>query len=209
MFRQNHVNVVITLMVIVNAINMGGQRNSWDYYGWRKISLSTSSYTQIDWNQTLITKINQVSNQIHQETLRGGCNLISIHPKMLLLLQTLQFFSGEEGQLKLARYKIAIDKDIPFGKILVSHHDPMFETLRLSNMVLSIEEEVVNEVPEPIDGFDYSWAIEPRVLTMKFLLINSDEHVKALANPNIRVVSEDMLTQEITVLNYRVNDEQR
>ena len=45
----------------------------WDYNGWRRIS-QTTSYTQKDWNQTLITAINQLSAQIHKSTLRGGAN---------------------------------------------------------------------------------------------------------------------------------------
>jgi hypothetical protein len=49
----------------------------WDYNGWRRIS-QTTNYTQKDWNQTLITAINQLSAQIHKSTLRGGANWIVV-----------------------------------------------------------------------------------------------------------------------------------
>jgi hypothetical protein len=32
----------------------------WDYNGWRRGTQTTSQYTQKDWNQTLITAINQI-----------------------------------------------------------------------------------------------------------------------------------------------------
>ena len=47
----------------------------WDWNGWRKASLAANAYTQKDWNQTLITKVNQISAQIHKSTLRGGAKI--------------------------------------------------------------------------------------------------------------------------------------
>jgi len=47
----------------------------WDYNGWKRVSTAATPYTQKEWNQTLITKINQVSAQIHKSTLRVWCKL--------------------------------------------------------------------------------------------------------------------------------------
>ena len=48
----------------------------WDYNGWKRGTAANplTQYTQKDWNQTLITAINQISAQIHKSTLRGGAN---------------------------------------------------------------------------------------------------------------------------------------
>jgi len=43
----------------------------WDYNGWKRLGSNAVPYTQKDWNQTLITAINQISAQIHKSTLRG------------------------------------------------------------------------------------------------------------------------------------------
>ena len=53
----------------------------WDYNEWKYGAAGGTpfmGYTQKDWNQTLVTKINQLSAQIHKTTLRGGANWIVI-----------------------------------------------------------------------------------------------------------------------------------
>jgi len=61
----------------------------WDYNGWRRLSLTTS-YTQKDWNQTLITAINQLSAQIHKSTLRGGANWIVVSSEVSAIFDDLE-----------------------------------------------------------------------------------------------------------------------
>ena len=52
----------------------------WDYNGWKRAHNGGgfNAYTQKEWNQTLITKINQLSAQIHKSTLRGGANFVIV-----------------------------------------------------------------------------------------------------------------------------------
>lgn len=38
----------------------------WDYNGWQRLGTTSTVYTQKDWNQTLMTKINQISAQIQK-----------------------------------------------------------------------------------------------------------------------------------------------
>jgi hypothetical protein len=45
----------------------------WDYNGWKRLGGNAVPYTQKDWNQTLITAINQISAQIHKSTLKRWC----------------------------------------------------------------------------------------------------------------------------------------
>ena len=50
----------------------------WDYNGWQRLGTTSTVYTQKDWNQTIMTKINQISAQIQKSTLRGGANWIIV-----------------------------------------------------------------------------------------------------------------------------------
>ena len=66
----------------------------WDYNEWRYGNGGTAfqGYTQKDWNQTLITKINQVSAQIHKTTLRGGANWIVVSSEVSAVFDDLEYF---------------------------------------------------------------------------------------------------------------------
>ncbi|MDB4343189.1 hypothetical protein OAA26_00530 [bacterium] len=53
--------------------------------------------TQGQWFQTLGTKINKVSNQIHQLTLRGGANFIVLSPTVATILESIPGFAAADG----------------------------------------------------------------------------------------------------------------
>jgi hypothetical protein len=106
----------------------------WDYNGWRRLSLTTS-YTQKDWNQTLITAINQLSAQIHKSTLRGGANWIVVSSEISAIFDDLEYFhvsnaSPEQDQYNMGiervgtlagRYQVYRDPYFPANTVLVGH----------------------------------------------------------------------------------------
>jgi hypothetical protein len=106
----------------------------WDYNGWRRIS-STTSYTQKDWNQTLITAINQLSAQIHKSTLRGGANWIVVSSEVSAIFDDLEYFhvsnaSPEQDQYNMGiervgtlagRYQVYRDPYFPPNQVLIGH----------------------------------------------------------------------------------------
>jgi len=106
----------------------------WDYNGWRRLSLTTS-YTQKDWNQTLITAINQLSAQIHKSTLRGGANWIIVSSEVSAIFDDLEYFhvsnaSPEQDQYNMGiervgtlsgRYQVYRDPYFPPNQILIGH----------------------------------------------------------------------------------------
>jgi len=53
--------------------------------------------TQGQWFQTLGTKINKVSNKIHQLTLRGGANFIVLSPTVATILESIPGFAASDG----------------------------------------------------------------------------------------------------------------
>jgi hypothetical protein len=106
----------------------------WDYNGWRRLS-NTTSYTQKDWNQTLITAINQLSAQIHKSTLRGGANWIVVSSEVSAIFDDLEYFhvsnaSPEQDQYNMGiervgtlagRYQVYRDPYFPPNQVLVGH----------------------------------------------------------------------------------------
>jgi len=81
----------------------------WDYNGLRR--QSTSYYgTQKDWNQTLITKINQISAQIHKSTLRGGASWVVVSPEISAVLYDLEYFHVSNASPEQDKYNMGIEK---------------------------------------------------------------------------------------------------
>ena len=106
----------------------------WDYNGWRRIG-ATTSYTQKDWNQTLITVINQLSAQIHKSTLRGGANWIVVSSEVSAIFDDLEYFhvsnaAPEQDQYNMGiervgtlagRYQVYRDPYFPPNQVLIGH----------------------------------------------------------------------------------------
>jgi hypothetical protein len=106
----------------------------WDYNGWRRIP-GNMTYTQKDWNQTLITAINQLSAQIHKSTLRGGANWIVVSSEVSAIFDDLEYFhvsnaSPEQDQYNMGiervgtlagRYQVYRDPYFPANQILIGH----------------------------------------------------------------------------------------
>ena len=109
----------------------------WDYNEWKygNGGNSFAGYTQKDWNQTLITKVNQVSAQIHKSTLRGGANWIVVSSEVSAVFDDLEYFhvsnaSPEQDSYNMGiekvgtlagRYQVYRDPYFPAGKILMGH----------------------------------------------------------------------------------------
>lgn len=81
----------------------------WDYNGLRKQS-STYYGTQKDWNQTLITKINQISAQIHKAVLRGGASWVVVSPEISAVFDDLEYFHVSNASPEQDKYNMGIEK---------------------------------------------------------------------------------------------------
>jgi hypothetical protein len=82
----------------------------WDYNGWRKASTAASPYTQKDWNQTLITRVNQTSAQIHKSTLRGGANFIVVSSEISAIFDDLEYFHVSDANPEQDQYNMGIER---------------------------------------------------------------------------------------------------
>ena len=69
--------------------------NEWNGSGFTIDSdvAAASAYTRNTWFQTLGTKLNKVSNKIHQLTMRGGANFIVASPDVCTILESIPAFT--------------------------------------------------------------------------------------------------------------------
>ena len=108
----------------------------WDYNGWQRIGTTSTGYTQKDWNQTLMTKMNMISAQIQKSTLQGGANFVVVSAEISAVLNDLEYFhvtdaSAESTQYNMGiekigslqgRYQIIVDPYAPYWSLIMGHH---------------------------------------------------------------------------------------
>jgi len=60
-----------------------------------------TAYTQGTWFQTLGTKIQKVSNKIHQKTMRGGANFLVCSPDVATILESIPGYAADTDGTKM------------------------------------------------------------------------------------------------------------
>lgn len=96
-------------------------QNEWDYLEWSNRSFFPDyNSAQIDWNQTLVTKVNQLSAQIFKSSMSSGGSTIILRPKLLPLIESLEFYNPKDKKLS-GRYDVEIDYKIDDDVIFVLH----------------------------------------------------------------------------------------
>ena len=98
----------------------------WDYNGWKRFSAGQAPYTQKDWNQTLITAINQLSAQIHKSTLRGGANWIVCSSEVSAIFDDLEYFHVSNASPDQDQYNMGIEKVGTLSGRFTVYRDPYF-----------------------------------------------------------------------------------
>jgi len=101
----------------------------WDYNEWRYGGTSGATlqgYTQKDWNQTLVTKINQISAQIHKTTLRGGANWIVVSSEVSAVFDDLEYFHVSNAEPEQDQYNMGIEKIGSLSGRYQVYRDPYF-----------------------------------------------------------------------------------
>jgi hypothetical protein len=96
----------------------------WDYFGWRKAASASNAYTQKDWNQTLLTIVNQISAQIHKTTLRGGANFIVVSSEISAIFDDLEYFHVSDASAEQDEYNMGIEKVGSLGGRYQVYRDP-------------------------------------------------------------------------------------
>ncbi len=101
MLYQNAATTEYWSAVNNQAVNSTGVSNSnLGYYN-----------SQGGWFQTLGTKLQKVSNIIHQKTLRGGANFMIISPKVATIIESIPGFAADtDGAADTMKYAFGVQK---------------------------------------------------------------------------------------------------
>ena len=86
--------------------------------------------SQGQWFQTLGTKIQKLSNTIHQKTLRGGANFMVLSPAVSTIIESIPGFAGDvDGDVEKSTYAFGVQKigALGGGKIKVYKNPYMLE----------------------------------------------------------------------------------
>lgn len=82
---------------------------TWDVNGWKRNDVYT--YLQKDWNQTLITKVNQCSAYIHQQSGIGGATVIEVGTNLEGIINDLDYCNSNDNRLG-SRYDVVFKKEL-------------------------------------------------------------------------------------------------
>jgi hypothetical protein len=109
-------------MLFENAATTGywsaANNTFWNGSGFTTVSANSQSgnlsgyyNSQGEWFQTIGTVLQQVSNKIHQKTLRGGANFLVCSPSVATILESIPgFASSSDGDVTKASYAFGIQK---------------------------------------------------------------------------------------------------
>lgn len=129
------------LPLLRRMLDAAAWRSRWDYNGWSKHR--NSNYTQKEWNQTLVTKINEISAQIHKCNEYGSADTLSVSPEALCVLEDLEYFVREGDRMFLGRnrnYEIHVNKYMQPNAMIVCRIviDPeeWFENNRMMGVIM-------------------------------------------------------------------------
>ena len=95
------------------------------------VQAQASAYTQQQWFQTLGTKIQKVSNVIHQKTLRGGANFMVVSPQVATILESMNGFVVNSDASE-TRYAMGVSKVGQFNSRIQVYKNPYM----LENQIL-------------------------------------------------------------------------
>jgi hypothetical protein len=107
------IDLEILGMLVENALTTEywSARNNEQFDANGAVDNGTFYNTQGQWFQTLGTKINKVSNKIHQLTLRGGANFMVCSPTIGTILESIPGFAAADGaDAETMNYAFGIQK---------------------------------------------------------------------------------------------------
>ncbi len=117
--------------IIMDLIQEAMFEARWDYQGMQD---NVNFFgTQKDWNQTLITRINEISAQIHKATLRGGANWVICSAEAGAIFDDLEYFHVDgSASPETEKYNLGMEKIGQLGSRYTVYKDPYLP----SNIVL-------------------------------------------------------------------------
>lgn len=97
----------------------------WDYAGFSKrIAAGAFVGTRKDYNQELVTVINQISAMINKTTLRGGANWVVVSSEISAIFNDLEYFHVTNASPEETKYSLGIEKIGTLGGRFTVYVDP-------------------------------------------------------------------------------------
>jgi len=103
-------------MLIVNALTteywsaaVGSEYSAANSLFIASAATNSNAYTKMTWFQTLGTKLQKVSNKIHQKTMRGGANFLVCSPEVATILESIPGFAADTDGDKM-KFAMGVQK---------------------------------------------------------------------------------------------------
>ena len=101
---SDYISMEIDLEILDMLVSDAQTTDYWSAKAGEDYDSGTSSFdtntfygTRFEWYQTLVAKIQKVSNEIHRLTLRGGANFVVCSPKVATILESLPGYNSAPG----------------------------------------------------------------------------------------------------------------
>jgi hypothetical protein len=114
---SDYISMEIDLEILDMLINDAVTVDYWsakagdDFDAATNLFVNTTFYgTRFEWYQTLVSKIQKVSNEIHRLTLRGGANFVVVAPKVATILESLPGYVSQPGDGGNDQFSMGISK---------------------------------------------------------------------------------------------------
>jgi len=114
---SDYISMEIDLEILDMLINDAQTVDYWSAKAGEDFNAGTNSFdsntfygTRFEWYQTLVSKIQKVSNEIHRLTLRGGANFVVVAPKVATILESLPGYVSQPGDGGNDQFSMGISK---------------------------------------------------------------------------------------------------
>ena len=115
---SDYISMEIDLEILDMLINDAVTVDYWSAKSGEDYDAATSNFvsnatfygTRFEWYQTLVSKIQKVSNEIHRLTLRGGANFVVVSPKIATILESLPGYVSQPGDGGNDQFSMGISK---------------------------------------------------------------------------------------------------
>ena len=114
---SDYISMEIDLEILDMLISDAQTEDYWSAKAGEDYDSGTTSFvtntfygTRFEWYQTLVAKIQKVSNEIHRLTLRGGANFVVVAPKVATILESLPGYVSQPGDGGNDQFGMGISK---------------------------------------------------------------------------------------------------
>ena len=112
---SDYISMEIDLEILDMLVNDAVTTDYWSVKAGEDFDASNNEFvtttfygTRFEWYQTLVAKIQKVSNEIHRLTLRGGANFVVCSPKIATILESLPGYNSAPGDADAAQAQFSM-----------------------------------------------------------------------------------------------------